>query len=377
MSSTNAETLTGYTWTELFPIWVKAAVARMTGAESHVDAAFHVTGSPGTAKTAFNRAVYEEAHRQAAAILKVSPGNIPFISLMCPSLDPMDPRGLPVSLTEKGRTYTIWARPGESIMPALDRPAAYLFLDEPDKAAPAVRNALYQGLFERRFGEHALPATTFTACASNLVTDRAGGTTMESHGQNRMVHFQMSIDIDATNAYFASRGYDPAIMGFLKDFPDFAYRFNPRAKAPAYPTLRSWEFMAQQLALYGVDTMHVWGPGTVGDEACAKFRAYYDLVATLPRWERMRQLDPEEATRHIKALPPSIQYAAISMFSANVASPEDVDWMMDACAGVAPDYAGMAYTWLTQTYKAKAPLAWKSTKARRFHVDVGVALHSK
>lgn len=366
----------GYSWGELMPLFERAVLARMTGSPNALTAAYHVTGSPGSAKSAFFRAVYDSVVDRVAEFHKVSPGDIPFVSLMCPLLDPMDPRGLPCTVTEGRKTHTVWARPGESIMPFEDRPAAFMFFDEVDKAPTATRNTLYQGLYERRFGEHQFPANTFCGVATNRVTDRAGGTTMESHGQNRLVHFDMRVDLDTTIQFFGAKNYEPWLLGFLKDFPEFLYKFNPKAKQPAYPTLRSWEFFAQQLALHGDSTMHMWGPGTVGDEAAAKAQAYFGLYATLPKWETLRAMKPENASGAIAKLPASAQYAAVSLMAANVKDVGDVDWMVETSEHISPDYAAMAFTWMTHTYKAKAPLAWKSTKARRFHADVGVKLHT-
>ena len=376
MSTTKDLGLKGYNWLELDPIYQRAALARMTGSPTAVDLAFHLTGSPGTAKTAFNRHVYDSVLPQVADFHKVSPGEIPFVSVMATNIDAMDVRGLPTTVTVDGKTYTEWARPGEAIMPLQGRPAAYMFIDEIDKAPTVVRNPLYQGLFEGRFGEHKFPDNTFMSCASNLVADRSGGTTLEMHGRNRMIHFLFTASRDSVLQHFGSKGYDPAVLGFLKDHPDFMYRFNPKADSLGFPTLRSWEAFCQMLATHGLETLHIWGPGTVGDETTAKIAGHIETFKKMPSWEDFRAMDPSDAARIIKDLPPGVQYGAISRITANVKTTEDVDWMIETTEKVTPDYAGMAYTWLTSTYKAKAPLAWKSKKAVRFHTEKGMKLHA-
>ena len=369
----------GFTRDELFPLIERLAFAVMT---SNADSdspqlGVHIMSSPGLGKSAMARDVFLSLRDRVAEKLGCDVSEIVYCDLMAPNLDPMDPRGLPVTEREgKGadaKTVTVWTRP--NILPPLNAKAAFIFIDEIDKALLAVKNVLAQIVYEKRAGEHKLPERTFIMLASNLLTDRAGGSAIPTHWWNRMANLTMTYDVQASIAYYAGRGHDPSLLSFLHDHSDLLYTFNAKSDNPSFATLRTWDEFGRYMKILPLEAMNIWGGALVGDAACAAFKGHMDLYRLVPDFAQLRSLNPDAAAAKLKSLPPSAQYASISKLCAAAATPDDVDWMVLTFEQIAPDYASAAANWLTNVNK-KYAITFRSKQFQKYSATTGVALNS-
>lgn len=369
----NAHIQKGFTRDELFPVIRQTAWAVMTGEPDAPKLAPHLMSSPGIGKSMFAYDLFLELRPAVAKHLGCSESEIEWCDLMAPNLDPMDPRGLPITEGKGADVMTRWTRP--NILPSLKAKAAFVFIDEIDKAAPATKNVLAQIVYEKRAGEHKLPERTFVMCASNLLTDRAGGSSIPSHWWNRMANYFMTWDVNATIAYFSSRGHDPALLSFLHDHSDLLYTFKPGADNPAFATLRTWDEFGRYMRTQSLDSMNIWGTALVGDAACAAIKGHLDLYRQVPDFDAIRTLKPDAAAERLKKLPPSAQYASIAKICAHLKDSKDVDWMVLTFEQIAPDYASAACNWAMAVAK-KYAITFGAKEFQRYSSTTGIALNS-
>lgn len=82
-------------------------------------------------------------------------------------LDPIDAGGMPFPQDGK----MVHFRP--DVMPPLDCGPTVLFLDDLDKAPPAVQNSLLQLVLEREVHEHKIPDNVTIVAAANVMSDKS------------------------------------------------------------------------------------------------------------------------------------------------------------------------------------------------------------
>lgn len=196
-----------------------------------------------------------------------------FDGLRASMLDAVDVRGMPMVDIEKA--ITKWARP--EFIPATDEGPCLLFLDEITRGNILVQNALMMLTQERRIGELRLPDTCAIVAATNRETDGGGTYKMPSALANRFTHIEIEPDLNDWCQWAYSANIEPAVIAFLRGYPQYFNVFNPNDRA--FPTPRAWEHVA------GVVKRHLPTPvenariiGRVGQEAGIQ------LAAFLPVW---------------------------------------------------------------------------------------------
>jgi hypothetical protein len=220
-----------------------------------------VWGPPGCGKSALVRQAAEALGRE-------------LVDVRATLLDPVDLRGLP----RLDADAAVWLPP--AFLPKTG--SGVLFLDELAQAAPLVQAACLQLTLDRRVGEYELPEGWTVVAASNRGEDRAGTHRMISPLLNRFVHLDLYPAADDWQAWAAAAGVAPEVRAFLQYRPGLLFEFDPAANPRAFPTPRSWQFVADVLARTPPDLVHPVVGGCVGDGPAVEFVGFLKLYRDLP-----------------------------------------------------------------------------------------------
>lgn len=217
------------------------------------------------------------AKKVKAAMPKGQQEEFGLIDLRLPLLEPVDLRGLPY--VKDGIAY--WSRP--TFLPTGGR--GILFLDEIVQAGPAMQAAASQLVLDRRIGEYVLPDGWMVVAAGNRASDRAAVNSMPTHIANRFVHLTVEVNTEAWVAWALEAKLDMRVIAFIKWRANLLHHFDPQAKALAFPTPRSWEFVAKLLGQFSNISDPILATmiaGAVGEQPVAEFLAFCKMFDKLP-----------------------------------------------------------------------------------------------
>jgi hypothetical protein len=268
---------------------------------AHSGLALMLYGSPGIGKTSLFQALGDEprlvawASEQSGEDLQV----LPVVTLSAPELNVEDLLGVPTveelirrlpDGSERKFKVTRWATPA-----ALDPTRPFiLFIDEPNRCEPSVRNALFQLITGRTTsGGFCLPKGSLVCMAGNRLEDRAGVRSMDTAFSNRCAHFELLVDHEAWLDWaFRQQDFSPIVRAFLARHPGYLSRFDPASPSPQQPTPRTWAGAGLALprtpeALHS----HIM-QSTVGVEAAQLFRSFQKHADVVPDVARLLE-DPK------------------------------------------------------------------------------------
>lgn len=240
------------------------------------------------------------------------------IDLRLPLLESIDLRGLPYVDQKTG--VSNWSRP---VFLPTDG-AGILFLDELVQASPSMQAAASQLILDRRIGEYVLPAGWHVIAAGNRASDRAAVNAMPTHIANRFVHLTIDVNVEAWVAWALEAKLDIRVIAWIKwKGAKALHDFDPQAKALAFPTPRSWEFVSKLLASF----TDVHDPllatmigGAVGDGAVAEFLAFCKMYSKLPSIDAIF-LNPKKAPIPTEV---GVLWAVVTSISSR-ATPDNLD----------------------------------------------------
>jgi len=246
----------------------------------------YLWGPPGCAKSS--------VVRQTADALKLD-----LVDVRATLLDPVDLRGLP----RVTRDAAVWCPP--AFLPRSGD--GVLFLDELAQAPPLVQAACLQLVLDRRVGEYQLPDGWSVVAASNRAEDRAGTHRLISPLLNRFVHLDLEVSPDNWQDWGVKAGVAPEVRAFLRFRPALLFQFDPSANPRAFPTPRSWAFVADVLTRTPPELLHRVVAGCVGDGPAAEFVGFLQLYRELP------DLDVALASPETTPVPrePAVLYALV------------------------------------------------------------------
>ena len=270
-------------------------------AMAHSGLAMMLYGSPGIGKTALLQGLGGEARLVAWASEQCGEplAELPVVTLSAPELNVEDLLGVPTvedlvrqlpDGTERAFKVTRWATPA-----ALDPTRPFvLFIDEPNRCEPSVRNALFQLITGRTTSSgFCLPKGSVVCMAGNRLEDRAGVRSMDTAFSNRCAHFELLVDPEAWLDWaFRQHDFSPIVRAFLARHPGYLSRFDPASPSPQQPTPRTWAGAGLALprtpeALHS----HIM-QSTVGVEAAQLFRSFQKHADVVPEVARLLE-DPK------------------------------------------------------------------------------------
>lgn len=193
-----------------------------------------IWGQPGVGKT--------EGTDQA-----ITKANALMVDLRLGQQDVVDMRGFPgVDRDPNSPTFgqMIWFPP--SRLPFIgndqypdDRPIGLVF-DEVNQGAPQVLSGAYQIMQERRYGEFILKPNVRIIAMGNRETDRGFVNRMPLPLCNRMVHYNLNVNVRAFCDYAITKGIPTWLIAFWLFRPELVNTFDPEKADKNFATPRTW-----------------------------------------------------------------------------------------------------------------------------------------
>ena len=248
-------------------------------------------GSPGIGKTALIQAMGK--HPKLVAWSNSVSGlglvEMPVVTLSAPELNVEDLLGVPtvedlVRRHADGSTVTHkvtkWAIPA-----ALDPTQPFiLFIDEPNRCDPSVRNALFQLITGRTTSTgFAIPPGSLACMAGNRMEDRAGVRSLDTAFSNRCGHFELMVDPEAWLDWASVQpDFSPLVRAFITRHLEHLCKFDPAHPAPQQATPRTWAALGFSLSEAEAPLRRVLVQGLVGTESAQLFQAFLEHAQIVP-----------------------------------------------------------------------------------------------
>ena len=253
--------------------------------------ALMVYGGPGIGKTALLQGMGQD--RDLLAWSSEQAGHpvvgLPVVTISAPEMNVEDLLGVPtvedlVRCLPDGasRAYKVtrWA------LPALLDPTHpfILFIDEPNRCEPAVRNALFQLITGRTTTSgFALPKGSLVVMAGNRLEDRAGVRTLDTAFNNRCGHFELQVDVEAWLDWAqAQPDFSPIVRAFIARHPGHLLRFDGSSPHPQQATPRTWAGLGTALDRAPESLRSILPMGLIGAEAGQLFKAFLKHENVVP-----------------------------------------------------------------------------------------------
>jgi hypothetical protein len=204
--------------------------------------AVFLRGQPGAGKS---QAVSEIASR-----LRIETGaDVRMTDVRLMMFNPVDLRGIPVA--DMATRTAIWLKP--AILDLADDPEVVniLFLDEITAAPQSLQAIAYQIALDRKVGEHHLPPNTFVIAAGNRPQDNAATFAMSSALKNRMIHFEVGVDVESWLEWAVTAGIHEDLMEAVRKNPEVLNTTDFGRDKPVIVTPRSWEIASNLLKTLG------------------------------------------------------------------------------------------------------------------------------
>ena len=278
-------------------------------------ASFMEWGEPGVGKSAATKAIAKKVE-EAFPNKKVAITDVRLLLF-----NPVDLRGIPVPDAE--RKFAKWLMPQIFNMNPSKDVVNILMLDEISAAPPSVQAAAYQLTLDRQVGEHKLPDNCYIICAGNRLQDKSVAYKMPKALANRLVHFDVTCDLDDWKVWALNNGINEKIIGFLNQYPNKLKIFDPNSDDNAFPTPRTWEKVSQFIDIFGgISPAYNAIAGAIGLGVSGEFKTYCDIYTSLPDIDRIFDGTDKEPPETINSKP-DVAYALSSSISYKAARIND------------------------------------------------------
>lgn len=257
-----------------------------------------------------------------------------------------------VERTDDGEEKTRWIR--SEFLPISGK--GILFLDELPNAEPSKQNAALQLVLDRRLGNYVLPEGWLVAAAGNGAEDRAHVFELSSALNNRFINIDFPVPTFEEWFEWGADKIHPAIFGFLKLKPSMMFKFDPRARDKAWPSLRTWEIASELFKTASSDPSVV--RFAVGEGAGIEFEGFWNLRSKMPDPDKVFR-DPEKAEIPDNL---SLQHLMAAMVAERALQKKDPNTIDAACAIISklPPELGMMSLKMIVSSKGLMELVFKS-----------------
>jgi len=175
-----------------------------------------------------------------------------------------------------------------------------LFFDEINTAVASNQVVAYEIALDRKMGGHPLPNGTAVIMAGNRIQDRGATYEMPMPLANRLIHINISAEVDQFIDYGISNSFHEGMLAFLKTKPEML-EVAPSAGNWAFPTPRTWEMTSTILkdADKNNEDENITKKlvnSIIGSGASAELFAYLKLKNELPNLDEI--LDSGEPWNH-------------------------------------------------------------------------------
>ncbi len=171
-----------------------------------------------------------------------------------------------------------------------DKPVL-LFFDEINTAVASNQVVAYEIALDRKMGGHPLPKGTAVIMAGNRVQDRGATYEMPMPLANRLIHIDITAEIDQYIEYGMEHNFHEGLLAFLKTKPDML-EVAPSSGNWAFPTPRTWEMTSTILKdadKNNIDELITKKlvNSVIGSGASAELFAYLRLKTELPDLDKI------------------------------------------------------------------------------------------
>jgi len=262
----------------------------------------NLTGSPGLGKSDLIREVAED-------------NNLKVIDFRLAQADPTDLNGFPSLNEDRSRSH--YAAPvtfpltGDALPEGKD--GWLLFFDEMNAAPISVQAASYKVILDRMVGEHPLHKNVAMVCAGNLSSDKAIVNRLSTAMQSRLIHLNLTVDVDAWIDWALMNQIDHRIIGFIRFRNDLLHNFDPSHSDNTFPCPRTWHFLSKIISKWNtveIENLPLMA-GTVGEGPALEFKGFTDIYKSLPTITQILN-QPDKITVPTE---PSTLYAITSLIS--------------------------------------------------------------
>lgn len=244
-----------YTFKELLPLVVQVVKSGRVPA---------IWGPPGIGKSALGRKVAEELSKEYKK-------EVGLYILDAPLLLPYDYAvAVPDRNTETVKLYKTGYLP--------DKGPAVVLIEDLPHAKTYQMIPIMQIVLDHRIGNLYFADDVYFIITGNREEDQAGVNPLPSPLNNRLVHFEMSADLDEWLIWAKGNGVDERVTGFLVAYPQYFLEL-PKEGVKAWPTPRSWHMFSD--CIKGVkDTRMIKNlcAAAVGDAVASIFGAWYEYL---------------------------------------------------------------------------------------------------
>lgn len=240
-----------YNFKELVPLIKQTILSGRTPA---------IWGMPGIGKSALGRHVADLIGQEKGV-------GVSFYILDAPLLQPFDYAvGVPNHKSKKIELYPTGFLPKEG-------PAVVLVEDLPH-AKPYQVIPLMQIVLDHRIGPHYFTENVWFIITGNREEDLANVNPLPSPLYNRLVHFNMSPDVDEWRIWGKGNGIDERILGFVYAYPQYFCQA-PQEGVKAWPTPRSLHMLSDCIkGTEDENTLRAMSSATVGPAVTNIFMAW-------------------------------------------------------------------------------------------------------
>ena len=198
-----------------------------------------VTSPPGVGKSQILRQVADKLNRK-------------FIDVRAAYFDAIDVRGFPMPDVKNGVVKFLKPRFIREAETAAQEgfDGSVIAFDEMLKAPPATQNALNQALLDRQIDEHKIPDDCAMIAAANLASHRAGSYRVNTDIANRLLWFELDVDLNDWCRYALAQGAPSELVAFIRYRPHLLHQFDPDADEPAFPSPRMWLERVAEMMTY-------------------------------------------------------------------------------------------------------------------------------
>jgi len=181
--------------------------------------------------------------------------------------------------------------PPEFMPTGTEEKPVLLFFDEINTAVASNQVVAYEIALDRKMGGHPLPEGTAVIMAGNRMKDRGATYEMPMPLSNRLIHVEVTAEIDQYIEYGMEHNFHEGVLAFLKTKPDML-EVAPSAGNWAFPTPRTWEMTsiilndADEHNLNVNDTKKLVS-SIIGSGATAELFAFLTLKEELPDLDKV------------------------------------------------------------------------------------------
>ena len=185
-----------------------------------------------------------------------------------------------------------------------------LFLDEINCVSETLMPAILQMLQNKTFGVHALPEGWMIAAAGNPPRYNQSARSFDMATLDRVRRIDLEPSLAVWQTYAAAHGVHPAVLAYLRLYPEHFFVCDAQRAAGSFVTARGWEDLSALLLTYEAlgfactqtqarEYLHV-------PEIAAGFAAFYELYrrysAVLPL-EALLCGQPDAGAEALRGLP--------------------------------------------------------------------------